>query len=358
MVDRAYRIVVINPGSTSTKLASYENEKPVWTCDIGYSAEQLAPFHHSIDQLELRKRDIENVLQGKNTAVPFLDAIAVRGGPFKPLEGGTYRITEAVLQDVRQGNVMADHVSNLGVLLAEEIASRGHCPAFFVDPVSVDEFEPLARISGIPELERKSLFHALNIKASARCLARDLGRVFEDMQLIAAHLGGGISICAIRQGRIIDVNNANEEGPFSPERAGTLPVSSLAKLCYSGKFAYAEMKCKLVGMAGLSAYLGTNDAREVERRIQAGDKKAEQVYEAMAYQIAKEVGAMATVLHGQLDAILFTGGLSYSTVLMGWIKRRVSFLAPIYVFEGEREMEALALGVLRILRGEEKEKRY
>ena len=353
-----YRILVINPGSTSTKVALYKGDKSVWNETLAYSNEQLAGFEKIIDQLEMRRLDVEKTLHKKKLDVKSLSAVVGRGGPFKPLESGTYKVSEDLLRDIRSGNVQAEHISNIGALLAHEIAEQAGVPAFFVDPVSVDEFEPVARISGIPELERKSLLHALNIKATAHRAAKDLGRSLSDLNLIVVHLGGGISICPIRKGRVIDANNANEGGPFSPERSGSLPVSSLAKLCYSGTFSYAEMKKRLVGNGGLIAHLGTNDSIEIERRIEAGDKQARLVYEAMAYQIAKEIGAMATVLKGEVDAILLTGGLAKSDVLIHWIKERVAFLAPVVVYAGENEMEALALGALRVLKGEEEAKTY
>jgi butyrate kinase len=355
---QAYRILVINPGSTSTKLALFENTEPLWSEMIVYSVEQLSAFHKTIDQLHFRQTDVERTLQNRKTIITSLKAVSARGGPFKPLQGGTYLVDEAVLSDVRSGNVIADHASNLGVLLAYAVAHQAGVPAFFVDPVSVDEFEPVARISGMPELERKSLLHTLNIKATARGLAKDLGKTFLDMNLVVAHLGGGISICAVRRGKILDVNNAYEGGPFSPERAGSLPTSSLVNLCYSGRFTHQEMRRKIVGNAGLSAHLGTHDAREITKRIESGDEKADLIFQSMAYQIAKEIGAMATVLCGRVDAILLTGGLAHCRMLMDWIKKRVSFLAPTYVYPGEREMEALALGALRVLRGEEKTKTY
>lgn len=356
--ERPIRILVINPGSTSTRLALFENERGVWTEILSYSLPQLAVYSTVHAQLELRSRDIDRLLDRKGVDIRSLDAVSARGGPSKPLAGGTYRIGPAVLDDVREGRVVAEHASNLGVLLANGIASRCGIPAFFVDPVSVDEFEPVARISGLPEIERKSLLHALNIKATARILARTLGRDFETMNLVAAHLGGGISVCAVRGGRIVDVNNANEGGPFSPERAGSLPVGALAQLCFSGKYTHADMKRKLVGQAGLSAHLGTHDAREVEKAIRAGDARARLVYEAMAYQIAKEIGAMAAVLCGSVDAVLLTGGLAHSEMLVGWIRERIGFCGPVHVVPGEHEMEALALGALRVIRGEENAKEY
>ena len=353
-----HRILVINPGSTSTKVALYEEEKSLWSETVSYKKEELLHFEHILDQFAMRRKDVEKIIQEKNLNIKSLSAVVGRGGPFKPLESGTYRVSEKLLIDVKSGNVQAEHISNIGVLLAYEIAKEAGVSAFFVDPVSVDEFEPVARISGIPELERKSLLHTLNVKATAHKAAKNLGKPLSELNLIVAHLGGGISICPIRKGRIIDVNNANEGGPFSPERAGSLPVSSLAKLCYSGRFTYPEMKKRLVGNGGLVAYLGTNDIREVEKRIAEGDEKAKLIYQAMAYQIAKEIGSMATVLNGEIDAILLTGGAAHSCMLTGWIKQKVFFLGPIYVYPGENEMESLAMGVLRVLRGEEQVKEY
>ncbi len=352
------RILVINPGSTSTKVAWFEGEHTAWTETLVYTREQLAAFAYTTDQFGLRRADIDRVLDRMGADIRSLSAISARGGPFKPLESGTYRIGPAVLDDVRQGRVLADHASNLGVLMAAGIAFPHGIPAFFVDPVSVDEFEPVARISGLPELERKSLLHALNIKATARILAKKLGRGYHALNLVAAHLGGGISICAIRRGRIVDVNNANEGGPFSPERAGSLPVGAFATLCYAGRYSHTDMKRKLVGQAGLSAHLGTNDARDVEKWIQAGNARARLIYEAMAYQIAKEIGAMATVLEGVVDAVLLTGALARSDMLVDWVRARIAHIGPVHVYPGEREMEALALGVLRVLHGEETEKSY
>ncbi len=353
-----FRILVINPGSTTTKVALLENDKPVWSVTLEYAPERGSSSGGMLGQFDFRLRDVERVLDSKKTAISSLSAVAVRGGLFKPLEGGTYRIDEAVLDDVRHGRVQIEHASNLGVLLGDALAGSSGIPVFFIDPVSVDEFEPIARISGIPELERKSFVHALNIKATARVLAEKLGSDIHDLNLVGANLGGGISICAMNKGRIVDVNNAVEGGPFSPERAGSLPSNSLVRLCYSGRFTLDEMKKRLVGQGGLVAHLGTQDAREVEKRIGAGDAKAELIYRAMAYQIAKEIAAMAAVLSGKVDAVFLAGGLAHSALLTGWVRERVAFIAPVYVLPGEREMEALARGAMRVLRGEEKAKIY
>ncbi len=354
-----HQILVINPGSTSTKVALYGDVIPIWSETIKYDQTDLAEFNQVIDQFPMRRDDLLKTIHSKELDLSSLSAVVGRGGPFKQLESGTYSINDCLLNDIRKGNVQAEHISNIGALLAHEIAGEaGGIPAFFVDPVSVDEFEPLARISGLPELERKSLLHALNIKATAYKAAKDLGRPLTDLNLIVAHLGGGISICPLRKGRIVDANNANEGGPFSPERVGAIPVSSLAKLCYSNQYTFPEMKKRLVGNGGLIAHLGTNDSIEIENRIASGDEKARLIYEAMGYQIAKEIGAMSTVLNGEVDAILITGGLAKSDMLVEWITNRVSFIAPVKLYPGENEMESLAQGAFRVLNGEEEAKAY
>ena len=351
-------ILAINPGSTSTKIALYQDETPLWTESIDYGREALEPFHHVIEQCDMRRQDIESVLKKHDVPVASLDAVVGRGGPFKPLEGGTYRVNETLLEDIRQSKVQAEHISNIGAVLAQALADEAQAPAFFVDPVSVDEFEPLARYSGLPELPRQSLVHALNIKATARKAAQQLGRSLADLNLIVAHLGGGISISPVKGGRIIDANNANDGGPFSPERAGSVPVTGLLRLCFSGRYTEKELKKKLVGQGGVVAYLGVNDGREVNRRIDAGDAEALAVFQALAYQIAKEIGAMCTVLNGQVDAIVLTGGMAQNERLMDWVSGRIAFLAPILRFPGENELEALALGALRVLREQEEPKIY
>jgi len=353
-----HHVLVINPGSTSTKVALYGDATPIWSENIKYDQADLAEFNQVVDQFAMRRDDLLKTIREKNLDGSSLSAVVGRGGPFKPLESGTYSINEQLLQDIRKGKVQAEHISNIGALLAHEIASEAGIPSFFVDPVSVDEFEALARISGLPELERKSLLHALNIKATAHKAAKDLNSPLTKMNLIVAHLGGGISICPLRKGYIVDTNNANEGGPFSPERVGGVPVSSLVKLCFSGQYTFPEMKKRLVGNGGLIAHLGTNDSIEIENRIIHGDDKARLVYEAMAYQIAKEIGAMSTVLNGEVDATLITGGLAKSDMLVEWISNRVSFIAPVKLYPGENEMESLALGALRVLNKEEEAKVY
>lgn len=357
-MQEVYRLLIINPGSTSTKIAIFDNEKPVLETTLRHSNEELAPYKSVAEQFEFRKNVILETLNANGINITKLSAVVGRGGLLKPIESGTYKVNKAMLDDVKEA-ARGQHASNLGAIIANEIASQLNIPAFIVDPVVVDELDDIARISGMPEIERISIFHALNQKAVARRAARDLGKPYEELNMIVAHMGGGVSVGAHKKGRIVDVNNALDgEGPFSPERTGTLPVGSLIKLCYSGKYTIDELKKKIVGKGGLVAYLGTNDGREVENMIKNGNKEAELVYKAMAYQVAKEIGACAAVLEGKVDAIAITGGLAYDKGLVGWIKDSVSFIGDVRVYPGEDEMIALAEGGLRVLRGEEQAKEY
>jgi butyrate kinase len=357
-MQEIFRLLIINPGSTSTKIAIFDNEKPVMETTLRHTNEELAPYKTVADQFEFRKNVILDTLNTNGINITKLSAVVGRGGLLRPMEGGTYNVNDAMLKDIRTA-AMGQHASNLGALIAHEIAGQLNIPSFIVDPVVVDELDEIARISGMPEIERISIFHALNQKAVARRAAKDLGKPYEELNLIVAHLGGGISVGAHRNGRVVDVNNALDgEGPFSPERTGSLPVGGLIKLCYSGKYTIDELKKKIVGNGGLTAYLGTNDGREVEAMIKNGNKEAELIYKAMAYQVAKEIGACAAVLEGKVDAILMTGGLAYDKALVGWIKERVEFIGTVKVYPGEDEMIALAEGGLRVLRGEEQAKEY
>lgn len=356
--NQALRILVLNPGSTSTKVAYFENEECLWQDQVLYTIDQIASCRDYLDQVEFRQNDLETLIREHDLDVSNLSAIASRGGPFKPLESGTYLVDESVIKDVRNKNVQIDHVSNTGVLIAYDMGHRYGIPAYFVDPISVDEFEPEARISGFPGIDRKSLVHALNIKAVSRKAATELNRNYDALNFVVAHLGGGISICAIKHGRIIDVNNAVEEGPFSPERSGTVPASSLARLCFNGQLPYETVKKRIVGKGGLNGLLGISDLREIENKIRQGDRHAELVVNAMAYQIFKEIGAMAAVLKGRVDGIILTGGVAHAQRVVERIKEHVDFLGRIFVYPGEMEMEALASGVTRVLKGEEKVKSY
>lgn len=353
-----HKILILNPGSTSTKIAVYEDSNPLIQETLRHSVQELAPYEHILDQYQFRKDVITDTLEQRRIPLTSLDAVVGRGGLVYPLEGGCYRVNDLMIQDLKAA-VMGEHASNLGALLARAVGDEIGKPAFIVDPVVVDELEPLARYSGSPEIPRMSVFHALNQKAVARRVAKELGKTYDDCNLIVAHLGGGISVGAHKQGRVVDVNNALDgEGPFTPERSGGLPAGQLIRLCFAGKYTLDQVKKLIKGHGGLMAYLGTNDGREVEERVRQGDTKAREVYEAMAYQVAKEIGALATVLRGDIDAIVITGGLAYDARFVGWITDRVRFLAPVKLVPGEDEMIALLEGVLPVLHGEGEAKEY
>jgi len=357
-MSRDYKILVINPGSTSTKVALFSNEQLLFEKKIGHSSQELSNFNKIIDQYRFRQDIILSFLKEKRINLSTLHAVVGRGGLLRPIASGTYRINEKMLEDLRSG-AMGEHASNLGGLLAYGIAENLSIPSYIVDPVVTDEMKPVARISGMPEIPRISILHALNQKAIARKAALDLGKKYEKLNFIVAHLGGGISVGIHCRGNIIDVNNAlNGEGPFTPERSGGVPVGALVELCFSGEFSKDEMMKKIKGKGGLVAYLNTNDIREVVKRIKQGDKKVKLIFEAMAYQVAKEIGAGATVLKGQIDAIILTGGIAYNNDFVNMVRDRVSFLSLVMVYPGEEEMLSLCEGVLRVLKGEEVEKLY
>ena len=335
------RILVINPGSTSTKIALFTGLDQDKIVEISHLSSDLGRFKSNLEQVEFRSGSLRNALTNWGVEVRYMAAIIGRGGPLKPLSGGVYRVGEALMSDLRSGKLV-DHASILGGILAYTLAKQHGIPSFIADPVSVDEFDDVARISGLPELPRLSLSHALNIKAVVAEVAREAGKKPEEMNYIVAHLGGGFSIAAHKQGRQVDVNNANDAGPFSPERVGTLPLSGLLKMCFSGKFTHDELKKKMVGKGGLIAHFGTADVREIDKRIDAGDKKAKLILEAMAYQISKEIGAMATVMHGKVDGIILTGGVTFLKRITDWITERVKFIAPVILKPGQNEMKALA----------------
>ena len=355
-MERKY-VLVINPGSTSTKVALYDQEFEVKSNKLEHSQDELAKYNSVLDQYEYRLNLINNWLKKENIQTSSLKAVVGRGGLLRPIPGGTYLVTDKMLEDLRLG-IGGEHAANLGGILARGIADKENINSYIVDPVSVYEFEEVARISGLNLIERKSLIHALNIKAVSHRRAEELNKDLDELNLIVAHLGGGISVAPLEKGRMIDVNNASEMGPFSPERTGSLPVGDLIRMCYSGKYSYEDMKKKIKGKGGLMSYLGTIDAREVEKRIEAGDEYAKLVYDAMIYQIGKEIGAAATVLKGEVDDIILTGGLAYSNYIVEKVKEMVSFIGPIVVYPGEDEMGALNKGVLRVIKGEEKAKIY
>lgn len=357
-MKKMFRILAINPGSTSTKIAVYDNEELLFEKVVTYSNEELASFQSLIEQYEMRQNDILQILKEKNIDSNTLDAVVGRGGLLKPMEGGTYIVNQEMVDALRRAE-RGEHASNLGGLIAKRIADPLHIPSYIVDPVTVDELSSIARLSGLPGYDRVSIFHALNQKAVARKISKELGRSYHDVNLIIAHMGGGVTVGVHQGGKVIDVNNGlYGEGPFSPERTGGIPTGHMLELCFSGKYTLSEMKKIIVGKGGLVAYLGTNDGREVGKRIKVGDEKAKLVYEAMSYQIAKEIAGDAAVLFGKVDAIVLTGGLAYDTMLVKLISDRVKFIADVKVVPGENEMMALAEGALRVLRGEEQGREY
>ena len=360
--EKDYKILVINPGSTSTAVAVYEGEKNIFSETMRHNIDELKKFKHLFEQNQFREQVILHLLKQREIHLAGFDAIVGRGGVLSPLQSGTYKINQTMLNELRE-RPRVEHASNLGAQIAYQLAERIKVPSFIVDPVAVDEFDPIARISGMPEIPRESLSHALSLKAAARKAAKEIGKAYHELNLIVVHLGGGISVSAHQKGRMIDVNDASSEGPFSPERTGSLPVQSLIKMCYSGKYTLSEMSKKVMGQGGIVAYLGTNNTLEVEESISKGDRKAELIYQAMAYQIAKDIGKMATVLKGKVNRIVITGNGAGDKGLLGktfinWIKERIEFIAPIIVYPGSEEMKALALGAIRVLSGEEQARDY
>ncbi|MCX8159698.1 MAG: butyrate kinase [Candidatus Saccharicenans sp.] len=352
------RILVINPGSTSTKIAVFDDETEVFKVNLSHPLEEIHKYARIIDQFEFRKDVIMQELARAGIPKESLRAVVGRGGLLRPIPSGTYTVTEKMLEDLR-AEVQGEHASNLGAMIAHTIASELNIPAFIVDPVVVDELEEVARITGLPMIRRRSILHALNQKKVARQAARDIGKPYEELNLIVVHLGGGISVGAHRKGKVVDVNNAlNGDGPFAPERAGSLPAADLVELCFSGQYTKSEIKKMLAGKGGIVAHLGTNDMRAVEEMVKKGDPKATLVIQAMAYNVAKWIGVMATVLEGKVDGIVLTGGLAYYRDFVEMIKSRCQFIAPFHIYPGEDEMRALLEGALRVLRGEEKARIY
>lgn len=344
------KILVINPGSTSTKLAVYENENPIWRESIAHPSKELADFHHINEQYEYRRKCVHDTLEKAGIPLAF-DAVIARGGLLKPTPGGVYQINERIKHDLWHADM--EHASNLAAWIADEIAHCAGCPSYLADPVVTDELRDLARISGIPELSRISIFHALNSRAVSRCYAARIGRKYEELNLIVAHLGGGISVSAHHYGKVVDVNNAlNGEGPFSPERAGTLPARQLVDMCFSGEYTYAEIRKMINGRGGLVAHLGTTDVQSIIRWAHAGAEKHKLVLDAMLYTVAKQVGAMHIALHGQTDAVILTGGIAFNDYCIQGLREWLEGLAPIVVIPGEDEMGALAMNALGVLRGE------
>ncbi|MCD6449344.1 MAG: butyrate kinase [Thermotogaceae bacterium] len=352
------RILVINPGSTSTKIAVFEDENEVFSKRIDHPSKELGEFDRLMEQKDYRKQAIIETLREAEFEISDFSAIACRGGILPPLAGGTYKVEENMVGYLSNESPV-EHASNLAAVIGYELAKPYGIPVYITDPISVDEMIPEAKLSGIPEIERKSYGHYLNMKAVVREIAeKEFGKKYDELNFVVVHLGGGISVAAFRKGKVIDINNANDEGPFSPERTGELPVGDLVKIAYSGKYSKRELKKRYVGKGGLVAYLGTNDMREALRRASEGDKEADLIVRAMAYQIAKEIGGMMAVLKGEIDGIILTGGIAYNKNFTDMIRNYVERYARVYIVPGEFEMIALAKGALRVLKGEEEAKQW
>ena len=348
---KTYFILAINPGSTSTKIGVFGNETELFTQSVEHDSADLEAFPTVNDQFEFRKKTVLKILTARQFELNKLAAVVGRGGLLPPIHAGGYAVNQAI-KDLILADCLSPHAANLGALLADAIAGPLGIPAFIYDAVSSDEMADVARITGFPEIHRKSLCHVLNSKAMGRKYANEMGKSYAEMNLVIAHLGGGISISAHKKGRIIDVI-ADDTGPFSPERSGGVPLLALVDLIYCKQYQKNELIKKIRGQGGLKAHLGTADIREIEKQIISGDKKAKQIYEAQAYQIAKGIGEMAVVLKGEVDGIILTGGMAHSEILTSMITAYIAFLAPVKCLPGENEMEALALGGLRLLKGEE-----
>lgn len=347
-----YRVLAINPGATSTKLAVFEDDEPLFKLTVEHQGKELAAFQSVFDQYPYRLGLIQDALRNKGIGLDQIQAFVGRGGLLKPLKGGTYLVNDLMISDLKTA-ARSEHASNLGAVLAFNLAQNYNVPAYIVDPVCVDEMEPVAKVAGSPEFERISMSHALNMKAVSRKVAGDMGRKYEELRLIVAHLGTGVSLSAHLQGKMIDICDGREEGAFSLDRCGGLPSNQLVKLCYSGKYTFNELKEKLFMSGGIYAYLGTKDVRQVEKIAAEGNQQADLLLTAFSYQVAKAIGALATVLEGKVDRIILTGGIANSARIIGEISGRVQFISPVIVIPGEEELEALASGALRVLRGEE-----
>ena len=351
-------LIIINPGSTSTKAALFDGKEKVSEEVVRHDKDELGKFDNVADQFDLRMQAIDNWIESLKIDTRDVKAVVGRGAPVKPLEGGAYAINQQMLDDLKSAR-WENHASNLGAIIAYHLSERFEAPSLISDPVTTDNFTEIARISGVPEIERKCRAHTLNLKEVCRREAAKLGKKLEEVDFVAVHMGGGISVAALKGGRVVEVNDALlGMGPFSPDRAGALPIGELVKLCYSGKFTEKELILKLAKKSGLLAYLGESDLLRIEKLIESGDEKAKLYFDAMAYQIAREIGSAATVLGGKFAAIVLTGGMANSAMLVAEIRRYIDFLGKVIVVGGEFEMEALAAAGLRYLHGEEELKEY
>ena len=350
--------LIINPGSTSTKIGVFEDETLLFEETLRHSTEEIAQYASIVDQKDFRKQIILDLLAKKNFDINSLQVIVGRGGMLKPIPGGTYAVSDELLEDLKIGK-QGQHASNLGGILAREIGDSIGVPSYIVDPVVVDELMPIARYSGVPELPRTSVFHALNQKAVAKRYAKEKGVSYDSLNLIVVHMGGGVSVGAHEKGRVIDVFNALDgDGAFSPERAGAVPSGALIKMCFSGEYTEKEVYKKIVGNGGFNAYLGANDMRDVAKMIADGDAHADEVREAFILQVCKNIGSMACVLKGKVDRIIVTGGIAYNKEVVDKMEERAGFIAPFTVYPGEDELLALAQGALRVMNGEEEAMKY
>ncbi len=345
--------LIINPGSTSTKIGVFEDENLLFEETLRHTTEEISRYATIVDQKDFRKKIITDLLAEKNFDIKTLGVVVGRGGMLKPIPGGTYAVTDELLQDLKMGK-QGQHASNLGGILAREIGDEIGVPSYIVDPVVVDELQTVARYSGVPELPRTSVFHALNQKAVAKRYAKEVGKAYESLRLIVVHMGGGVSVGAHIGGKVVDVFNALDgDGAFSPERAGAVPSGALIKMCFSGAYTEKEVYGKIVGKGGFNAYLGTNDMRNVTKMANEGDVHAAEVKEAFLYQVAKDIGSMACVLEGRVDQIIVTGGIAYGEDVVANLKEKAGWIAPFTVYPGEDELLALAQGGLRVMNGEE-----
>lgn len=351
-----YKILAINPGSTSTKIALFENEKNIFTKTIEHNVKELEKYEKVQDQFEMRKEAVVKAIEENNYKIDDLSIVVGRGGILPPVKSGAYKVNETMVERLSKKPLL-EHASNLGAIIAYEIAKPLNILACIYDSVAVDEMQDIARISGMPEIKRASFSHALNSRAMAIKTAQKYNKKYKDLNMIVAHLGGGISVSVHQKGQMIDIIS-DDEGPFSPERAGRVPCKKLIDLCFSKEYDKRTMHKKLRGNGGLKAYLNTVDAREVEKLIEEGNNEAKVIYEAMAYQIAKGIGELATVVNGEVDYIVITGGIAYSKLFTNWISNRVKFIADVEIMPGEHELESLALGALRVLNGEEEAREY
>jgi butyrate kinase len=348
------RVIAVNPGSTSTKLAVYDGDVVILERTVAHDDRALAAYRKRpvLDQLEMRLEAVHSVLAGAGIGPGSLDGAVGRGGLLRPVESGTYAVSDRMLAELRAA-ARGEHASNLGAFMARRLAEEAGCPAFIVDPVSVDEWDDVARLSGLDGLDRECLSHALNTKAVAKRHAGEVGRAYPSLRLVVVHLGSGVSVSAHRDGRMVDATNSREEGPFSAERAGTVPTVRLVEQVLRAGLSFADAEARLFREGGIHSYLGTRDLREVERRVEQGDERARLVLEAMLYQVRKEAGAMAAVLDGRVDAVLVTGGMARSERVAADLSARLGWIAPVALYPGEDELRALAEGAARVLTGSE-----